>query len=361
MQRRAFLRTGAAAAAGPLAAPAIAQWAPEVRWRMTSSFPKSLETIFSTALTLSRFVAEATDNKFQIQVYAAGELAPSHQALDAVAGGAIECAHTPLYHYVGKNVTLGLGSCLPFGLNTRQQQSWWHFGGGGEIINTELKQFNVLGMLAGSTGSQMGAWFKREINSLDDLKGVKIRVTALGGPILARVGAVPYRIAHADVYSALESGSIDAAEFICPHDDERLGLVRVAKYNYYPSWWDAGGMVHLLVNLDKWSVLPRPYQAILTHACDAAARWMLARYDWVNPPALKRLVTAGAVLRPFPPPVLEACFRAATEHFAELAGKDPQFKRAFDSANAFRREQLPWWQVADLAYDNLIIGMRGRL
>jgi TRAP-type mannitol/chloroaromatic compound transport system substrate-binding protein len=363
VQRRAFLRTGAAAAVAgtAVAAPAIAQSAPEVRWRMASSFPKSLDTIFGTAQNISRFIAEATDNRFQVQVYAAGELAPSHQALDAVAGGAVECAHTPLYHYAGKDATLGVGSGLPFGLNARLQQSWWSFGGGDEIVNAALRQFNIYGMPAGVTGAQMGAWFKREITSLDDLKGLKIRVGALGGPVLAKVGAVPYRIAHADVYSALANGNIDAAEFICPYDDEKLGLVRVARYNHYPCWWEASGMVHLLVNLDKWNALPRGYQVIIARACEAGGAYMLAKYDSVNPPALKRLVAAGAVLKPFPAPVLEACFRATLEHYGELAAKDATFKRAYDSANAFRREALPWWQIGEHAYDDLVLSLRGRI
>ena len=148
------------------------------------------------------------------------------------------------------------------------------------------------------------------------------------------------------------NGTIDAAEFICPHDDEKLGLAKVAKYNHYPCWWESGGMVHLVVNLEKWNALPKSYQAIVARACDAANAWMLAKYDAVNPPALKRLVAAGAVLKPFPQPVMEACYKAANEHFAEMAAKDAHFKKALDSANAFRKEQLPWWQIAEHAYDS---------
>ena len=362
MRRRVFLQAGAVALAAPgLAAPAIAQSAPEIKWRLTSSFPKSLDAIFGTAQILCRYVAEATDNKFIIQAYAAGELAPSHQALDAVTSGLVDCAHTPLFFYASKDATLGFGSGLPFGLNARHQQSWLAFGGGSEIVNGALKKFNAYGMPAGSTGAQMGAWFKKEITSLDDLKGLKIRIGAMGGPILARIGAVPYKISHSDVYPALESGSIDAAEFICPYDDEKLGLVRVAKFNHYPCWWESGGMVHLITNLDRWHALPKHYQAVLTRACESANAWMLAKYDSINPAALKRLVAAGAILKPFPQPVLEACYKAASDHFAELAAKDAAFKRAFESASAFRREQLPWWQIAEHAYDSLTLGARGRV
>ncbi len=361
MRRRQFLRAGAATAlaAPALAAPAVAQSAPDIKWRMTSSFPKSLDAIFGTAQTLCRFVAEATDGKFQIVAHAAGELTPSKQALDAVTGGAIECAQTPLYFYAGKEPVLGVGSGLPFGLNARHQLSWWTFGGGAEIINATLKKFNAHGLPAGRTGVQMGAWFKKEVNAREDLKGLKFRVGALGGPILARVGMVPHNLPHADVYAALENGTIDAAEFLCPHDDEKLGLMRVAKYNYYPCWWESGGMVHLLVNLDKWNELPKSYRAIVARACDASNAWMLAKYDAVNAAALKRLVTAGAVVRPFSQPLMDAFYRAANEHFAELA-KEPHFKRAYDSATAFRKEKMPWWQISEYAFDGFIIGARGR-
>ena len=364
MRRRQFLRGGtavAALAAPGLAAPAIAQSTPEIKWRMTSSFSKSVETIYRTAHVICRYIAEATDNRFQITAHAAGELAASRQALDAVSSGTIECAHTPLFFYSGKDPTLGLGSGLPFGLNARQQLSWWTFGGGADIVNASLKKLGAHGIPAGSTGAQMGAWFKKEINSLDDLKGLRFRVGALGGPILARLGMLPLSLAYADVYAALESGTIDAAEFICPHDDEKLGLVRVAKFNHYPCWWESGGMMHMVVNLDKWNALPKAYQAIAARACEAANSWMLARYDAVNPPALKRLVAAGAVLRPFPQPVLEASYKATQEYFAEVAAKDSVFKRALDSANTFSREQAPWWQIAEHAYDSAMIANRGRV
>jgi len=362
VKRREFLGRGAVAvlAAPAIAAPAIAQSAPEIKWRLTSSFAKSIDAIYGTAQALCRYVAEATDGKFQIQAHAAGELTPSRQALDAVTRGAIECAHTPLFFYANKDASLGLGSGLPFGLNARHQLSWWTFGGGGEIVNASLKKLNVHGIPAGLTGAQMGAWFKKEITSLDDLKGLRIRVGALGGPILAKVGAVPYHMAHADVYAALENGTIDAAEFLCPHDDDKLGLVRVAKFNHYPCWWESGGMVHTVVNLDKWNALPKSYRAVLTRACDAANMWMLAKYDAINPAALKRLVAAGAVIKPFSEPMLDACYKAANEHFAEMAAKDPQFKKAYESAHAFRKEQVPWWQMSEHALNAIMIGTKGR-
>ena len=333
---------------------------PEIKWRLTSSYPKSLDALFGAAQTVCRYVAEATDNKFLIQPFTAGELAPSRQALETVASGAVECAHTPLFFYSHKDPVLGLGSGLPFGLNARHQLSWWMFGGGSDLVNASLKKLNTYGIPAGSTGAQMGAWFKKEIVTIEDLKGLRFRVGALGGPILARLGVQPLQLGHADVYGALENGTIDAAEFLCPHDDEKLGLVRVARFNHYPCWWESGGMVHLVVNLEKWDGLPKSYQAILSRACEAANAWTLAKYDAINPPALKRLVAAGAILKPFPQPVLEACHKATSEHHAEMAARDAGFRRALESANGFRKEQAPWWQIAEHAYDGLLINSRGK-
>jgi TRAP-type mannitol/chloroaromatic compound transport system substrate-binding protein len=362
LHRRAFLRSGAAVAvAGPaVAAPALAQSAPEIKWRMASSFPKSQETLYGAGQTLSAYVAEATDNRFQIQTYAAGELATSRQALDVVASGAVECAYTPLSFHTAKDMTLGLGTGLPFGLNARLQQSWWAYGGGAKIVNDALKAFGGYGIPAGTTGPQMGGWFKKEINGLDDLKGLRFRINGLGGPIFARVGAVPIDSPHADVLAALESNAIDGAEFLCPHDDERLGLVKAARFNYGPCWWESAGMVHLVVNLEKWNALPKAYRAALVHACSAVNLGMLARYDAINPPALKRLAAAGAVIRQFPQPVLEAFYRATVEHFGEIAAKDARFKKAMDSATAFLKDHLQWLQASDQASDAFQIAINGR-
>ena len=287
MKRRTFLQCGATAALATSAVsmPAIAQTAPELKWRLTSSFPKSLDTIFGTAQTLCRYIAEASDNKFQIQPFAAGELVPGLQALDAVTSGAVECAHTPTYFYFGKDPTLGFGTGLPFGLNTRHQQSWWDFAGGEEIVNTSLKKLNAYGIPAGNSGTQMGGWFRKDIDTVDDLKGLKFRIGGMGGQVFARLGAVPQQIAPGDIYQALERGTIDAAEFVGPYDDEKLGFYKVAKNYYFPGWWEGSAMLHLCINLEKWNALPKHYQSLVRQACDAANTWMLAKYDAVNAPA----------------------------------------------------------------------------
>ncbi len=236
VRRRDMLLSGLAggAMATSLAKPAIAQTMPEVKWRLTSSFPKQLDTIFGTAQQLAKLVGEATDGKFQIQAFSAGEIVPGLQALDAVTSGAIECCHTPTYFYVGKDPALGLGTGLPFGPNARQQHSWWHFGGGEKIVNEALAKFNAISFPAGNSGTQMGGWFRKEITSLEDLKGLKFRIGGTGGAILARLGVVPQQIAPGDIYPALEKGTLDAVEFVGPYDDEKLGFNKVAKYYYYP-------------------------------------------------------------------------------------------------------------------------------
>ncbi len=365
MKRRQFLSGGAIAAASTglaaqVSSPALAQSMPEIKWRLTSSFPKQLDTIFGTAQTFAKYVAEATDNKFQIQTFGAGEIVPGLQALDSVQAGSVECAQTPTYFYTGKEPTLAFGTGIPFGLNQRHQQSWWAFGGGGEIINEALKKFNAYGIPMGNSGTQMGGWFRKEINTLEDLKGLKFRVGGMGGAILSRLGTVPQQIAPGDIYPALERGTIDAAEFVGPYDDEKLGLAKIAKYYYYPGWWEGSAMMHLVVNLDQWNKLPKHYQAVVAQACEASNAWMLGKYDNVNAPALRRLVGAGAVLKAFPLPVLEACFKEANEYYNGIAAQNPLFKKALDSTVAYRNDQLPWWQIAEYSFDSLMIAMRGK-
>ncbi|MGW9332654.1 TRAP transporter substrate-binding protein [Bosea sp. NPDC055594] len=361
MERRTFLKTGAlAAAATSIAMPAIAQSMPEVKWRLTSSFPKQLDTIFGTAQQFAKFMSDATDGRFQVQTFSAGEIVPGLQALDAVSSGTVECAHTPTYFYIGKEPAFGLGTGIPFGLNARQQHSWWYFGGGEQIINEALAKFNAYAIPCGNSGCQMGGFFRKELKTVDDLKGLKFRIGGMGGSVLAKLGVVPTQIAPGDVYPALERGTIDAAEFVGPYDDEKLGFVKVAPYYYYPGWWEGGAMLHLVINQEQWSKLPKHYQAMVYHACEAANNWMLAKYDAVNPGGLRRLVGQGAQLRAFPQPIMEASLKAAEEYYAETSAKSELFKKGYESMVAFRGENLLWWQVAELSYDAFMNRLKSR-
>jgi TRAP-type mannitol/chloroaromatic compound transport system substrate-binding protein len=356
MKRREFLKSaGVGAAAVAVAAPAIAQSAPELKWRLTSSFPKSLDTIYGAAEVFSKAVAEATDNKFQIQVFAAGEIVPGLSAADAVQTGTVEMCHTASYYYFGKDPTFAFGTAVPFGFNTRMQNSWMFFGGAMDLMNDFYKKFNIYAIPAGNTGAQMGGWFRKEIKDVGDLNGLKMRIGGFAGTVMQRLGAVPQQIAGGEIYPALEKGTIDAAEWVGPYDDEKLGFYKVAKYYYYPGWWEGSAMLHNFFNIDKWNALPAGYKSILRSASAVANEWMVAKYDAANPAALRRLVAAGAEMKPFSQPVLEACYKASNDIYAETSAKNPEFKKVYDSMAAFRGDEYLWWQVAEYTFDTFQI------
>src|SRR5580765_2163267 len=359
MKRRDFLKVSAAgAAATAVASPAIAQSSPEIKWRMTSSFPKSLDTIYGGAEQISKYVAEMTDNKFQIQVFAAGELAPGLQALDATSNGTVEMCHTVSYYYVGKDPTFAIYASVPFGLNARQQNSWWYQGGGMELGNEFFKKHGVIGFATGNTGTQMGGWFRKEIKTVADLSGLKFRIGGIAGQVLQKVGVVPQQIGGGDIYPALEKGTIDGAEWVGPYDDEKLGFYKVAKFYHYPGWWEPSSCLMFVVNLDKWNSLPPFYKEALTFACLEANSWVSTKYDASNTAALKRLAGQGADLQPFSPEVMDGCHKAAQELYAELNQKNPAFKKVYDSYKAFQDDSYLWHQIADYTMDAYMIRYR---
>ena len=361
MKRREFLQaSGFGLAASAVAAPAIAQSMPEIKWRLTSSFPKSLDTIYGAAEIFSKAVAEATDNKFQIQVFAAGEIVPGLQAADAVSSGTVEMCHTASYYYVGKDPTFAFGTALPFGLNQRMIDAWMFAGGGMDLMNAFYRKYNIFAIPAGNTGAQMGGWFRKEIKEPADLNGLKMRIGGFAGRVLAKLGLVAQQLAGGDIYPALEKGTLDACEWVGPYDDEKLGFHKVAQYYYYPGWWEGGPMLHNFVNIAKWNELPKQYQSIMHSASHVANTIMQARYDAANPAALKRLVAGGAQLRPFPQSVMEACLKAANELYAETSAANADFKRVYDSTVAFRNDQYLWWQVAEYGFDTFMIRSRPR-
>jgi TRAP-type mannitol/chloroaromatic compound transport system substrate-binding protein len=355
MKRRLFLKAaGVGAAASTLAAPAIAQSMPEIRWRLASSFPKSLDTLYGAAEFAAKRVASATDNKFQIRVFAAGEIVPGLQVVDAVQAGTVECGHTANYYYVGKDSTFAFDTAIPFGLNGRQQNAWMYHGGGLELMREFFKDYNCYSIPCGNTGCQMGGWFRKEIKTTKDLEGLKFRIGGFAGQVLAKLGVVAQQLAGGDIYPALEKGTIDAAEWVGPYDDEKLGFNKVAKYYYYPGWWEGGPQLSLMVNITQWNQLPKHYQSVLEAACAEANGWMVSKYDAVNPAAMRRLVANGAVLRPFSREVMEACLKAANELYAETSAKNAKFKKVYDSWVKFRDEQLLWFRVAENTFDNFM-------
>ncbi len=362
MKRREFLKTAGVglAASAAVAAPAIAQSMPEIKWRNVASWPKSLDTLYGGVEFFCKRVAEATDNRFQIQPFAAGELVGGLQVLDAVQNGTVEMGNTALYYYWGKDPSFTFGTALPFGLNSRQMHSWLHHAGGNELLNELLAKYNCIGTAAGNTGAQMGGWFRKEIKSTEDLKGLKFRVGGFAGTILQKLGVVPQQLAAGDIYPALEKGTIDAAEWVGPYDDEKLGFVKVAKYYYYPGWWEGCGQGHNIFNQAKWNELPKHYQSILLACSHESWGWTLGKYDAGNPAALRRLVANGAVLRPFTQDVMEACYKSANEIYADLSKTNPMFKKLYDSVTPFRSDSYAWMQVAELAFDSFQIRARTR-
>ncbi len=356
MKRRDFIKVTGAGVVGAaaMAAPAIAQSAPEIKWRMAASWPKSLDTLFGGAEMMCKMVAEATDNKFQIQIFAAGEIVPGLQVLDAVQNGTVECGHTASYYYFGKDPTFTFGSAVPFGPNQRINQAWYMQGGGKELLNEFYKGFNVHSLLAGNTGCQMGGWFRKEIKTVDDLKGLKFRIGGFAGRVMQKLGSVPQQIAGGDIYPALEKGTIDAAEWVGPYDDEKLGFYKVAPNYYFPGWWEGGPMLLAYVNLGKWNALPKHYQSVLEQAGHYANSWMMSKYDQGNPAALRRLLAGGTKLHAFPPAVMEACLKAARELHAETAAANPNFKKVLESLTAFSNNGYQWFQVAEIGYDNFM-------
>jgi len=361
MKRREFLKVGAAGmAASALAAPAVAQSMPEVKWRLTASWPKSLDTLYGACETFAKHVAEATDNKFQVQPFAAGEIVPALQVLDAVQNGTVEMGHSAMYYYIGKDPTWALFCAVPFGLNGRQQNAWFYDGDGTKLMDEFGKKSNVYPLVGGNTGAQMGGWFRKEIKTVDDLKGLKFRIGGWAGKTLQKLGVVPQQIAGGDIYPALEKGTIDAAEWVGPYDDEKLGFYKVAPYYYYPGWWEGGTALHFLINQAKWNELPKNYQAIVIAAAGFANVEVTARYDARNPGALKRLIAAGTQLRAFPQPVMEACLKASNEVNAETVTANADYKKVLDSMQAFRNDEVLWWQVAEYTYDGFMIRTRTR-
>ena len=337
MKRRQFLQSAAVgAAATTIAAPAIAQSMPDMRWRLQSGFPKSLDTIYGAADLFSKYVSEATDGKFQVQPFAAGEIVGTPQVLDAI------------------------GTAVPFGPNSRQMNAWLYHGGGNDLLNEFYAKHQVYALPGGNTGVQMGGWFRKEIKAVTDIQGLKMRIAGLAGQVMAKLGAVPQQIPGGDIYPALERGTIDAAEWVGPYDDEKLGFSKVAPFYYYPGFWDGGPTIHFMINTAKWNELPKTYQAIVTAAAAYANIDMQAKYDARNPAALRRLVGAGTQLRPFPQEVLEAAYKAATEVYDETTAKNPDFKKIWESMRAFRGEEYLWFQVAEYTYDNFMIRARAR-
>jgi len=360
MKRREFVKktlTGVAAGGLTLAgcAPSKEKAAAgasgkRVRWRLASSFPRGLDTIFGSAEVLASRVEAMSGGRFTIRVYPAGEMVPGLQVMDAVQQGTVQAGQTAGYYFTGKNPALAFETCMPFGLTSRQQTAWLHEGGGLELTRELFADFNIINFPAGNTGTQMGGWFKRRIESPQDLVGLKIRIPGLGGQVMSRLGATVQVLAGGDIFPALERGAIDATEWVGPYDDEKLGFHKVARNYYYPGWWEPGPSLSFYVNRDAWDKLPLEYREIFTTAARQAEGTMQARYDAKNPAALARLVADGVSLLPFSKEIMDAARETAFDIMEEEAAKSASYRKIFDLWKKARTEAFEWFGTAELAY-----------
>ncbi|MGB7445166.1 MAG: TRAP transporter substrate-binding protein [Coleofasciculaceae cyanobacterium] len=362
MKRRLFLGNAAIGAASAVSlascrptstGPATqADSLPNFRWRMTTSWPKSLDTIFGGAETVCKRVGEMTNGRFTITPYAAGEIVGGLEVLDAVQQGTVECGHTASYYYIGKNPALAFGTSMPFGLNAQQQNAWLYHGGGLEAMQKVYADFNVINFPAGNTGVQMGGWFKREIKSVSDLQGLKMRIPGLGGQVMSRLGVNAQNLPGGEIFLALERGAIDATEWVGPYDDEKLGLNKAAQFYYYPGWWEPGPTLEVQVNKSAWDKLPQEYQEIFKTAAIEANLNMLSQYEALNREALPRLVASGTKLTPYSQEILQAAQKASFELYEENAGKDSSFKEVYEQWKQFREQIYQWSSLNELSFAN---------
>lgn len=370
MQRRNFLKqagAGATAAAASLglaacgraeekpAAPAV-HAEPSIKWRMTSSFPKSMDILWGNGERFCRHLRELTGGRFDIRVFPAGEIVPGLQALDAVQQGTVEVAHTCSYYYVGKDRTFGFGTTMPFGMNARQMNAWLYCGGGQALLDEFYAGYGVLSFPVGSTGAQMGGWWRKPVRGLSDLKGVKMRIAGLGGAVMEQLGVIPQQLAGGDIYPALEKGTIDAAELVGPYDDEKTGLFQVARHYYTPGWWEPGPAIHFFVGRRAWDALPGAYQEAFRVAAAQTNLLTCAEYDHGNPLAMARLLQQGVKLERYPEEILSAAFEASQSLYADEAAKNPAFAKVYGAWERYRKNQHTWFSVIETPLDRFVQG-----
>ncbi|MGB3200834.1 MAG: TRAP transporter substrate-binding protein [Nodosilinea sp.] len=328
---------------------------PRLDWQMATSWPAALDTILGGAQTFADRVSTLSGGRFTISPRSAGEIAPPLEVLNVVSQGAVPCGHTASYYYVGRSPVMGFGASLPFGLTPQQQNAWLYEGGGlDQLQEFYARQFNVIQFPAGNTGAQMGGWFRREITSISDLAGLKMRIPGLGGQVMSRLGVTVQTLPGGEIFQALQTGAIDAAEWVGPYDDEKLGLNKVAQYYYYPGWWEPGSTLEVQINLDAWNNLPEVYQQIVRTAAFEANLEMLSRYETRNNEALQRLVDGGTELREYSAEIMTAAQEATFDLYEEFAASDADFKAIYDDWLGFRDRIYTWSQLNQGAFERFV-------
>ncbi|HAX21661.1 MAG TPA: ABC transporter substrate-binding protein [Hydrogenophaga sp.] len=351
MDRRSIIKhAGIAGVLAAGAAPAVHAQA-TIRWRLASSFPKALDTIFGAADVFAKKVGDMTGGKFSISVHPGGELMPAFGVVDGVQQGTVEAAHTAPYYFFGKDDTFAMGTAIPFGLNSRQLTAWYYDGNGLKLFREFYDKYNIVNFPGGNTGAQMGGWYRKEIKGVADIKGLKMRIGGFAGKVFTRMGGVPQNIPGGEIYQALEKGTIDATEWVGPYDDEKLGFQKVAKNYYYPGWWEGGAQLDFYINKTAFNALSKENQAIVEAAAAYAHTEMQARYDARNPAALKRLVAGGAKVLPFPKAVMDLAYKESMALYAELNDTNPAWKKIYTDYSAFRKDQNLWFRFTEAQFD----------
>jgi len=344
--RRTLLRKGGLALAGAVAAPAVAR-ADTLRWRMVTSWPKRLPGPGMSAERIAERIATLSGGRLQITVQAAGELVPAFEVLDAVGGGVAEMGHTAAFYWQGKQPATAYYTTVPFGLTPIEHVAWVDASGGQPLWDELYAPFGVKPFMGGNTGVCMGGWFRRDVAGLDDLKGLKIRSLGLGGEVFRRLGATPQTTPPGEILTSLQSGVLDAAEFVGPGTDIALGLYRVAPNYFGPGFNKPNGTGECLVSLKAWTALDGELQAIIAHACAAEASFALSEMERLNAEALAALTGQhGVKLKSFSADIIAAARRQAADILAELGTKSDIARRINESYAAFRSRTAAWSRVS---------------
>ncbi|MFO8025609.1 TRAP transporter substrate-binding protein [Thiohalophilus sp.] len=354
MKRRDFIKSagaGSLLAGGLVTGTSVAVAKPKYQWKMVTTWPKNFPGLGTGANNLAALINELSDGRIEVKVYGAGELVPALEVFDAVSRGTAQMGHGAAYYWKGKSEAAQFFSAVPFGLTAQEMNGWLYYGGGMELWEEVYAPFNLVPAAAGNTGVQMGGWFNKEINSLADLKGLKMRIPGLGGEVLKRAGGTPVNLPGGELYTSLQSGNIDATEWVGPYNDLAFGLYKIAKYYYYPGWHEPGTTLEAMINKEAFEELPKDLQSIVRNACKVVNQDMLAEYTARNNQALKTLVEKHNVdLRRYPDDVLKKLRNLSDEVVAEVAGKDKMSRKVYESFKKFRDQAMEWHRISEQTY-----------
>ena len=355
MKRRDFfLKSALLASLGLTSQKSVAAKKPEYSWKMVTTWPKNFPGLGTGAENLANLINKLSSGRIKITVYGAGELVPAFEIFDAVSRGIAELGHGSAYYWKGKNESLQFFSTVPFGLTANEMNAWLYYGGGQELWQKVYSKFNLVPMAAGNTGIQMAGWFNKEINSLDDLKGLKMRIPGLGGEVLKRAGGTPVNLPGGELFTALKTGTIDATEWVNPYNDLAFGLHKAAKYYYYPGWHEPGTTLECFLNKEIFDSLPEDLQSIITGAAKIANLDMLSEYIARNNEALKILKDKHKVnIMPLPDEVLEMLHNISNEVISEIAKKDKFSMQVYDSYKNFQKKTSEWSKISIKSYLNI--------